>query len=573
LITIHWWEILGDKMKIIMKSKMNAKKLFNLFLALSLILVTFGFDYGFKVPTAEASDQKSLITPSDLSWLGAWKTPTSFNSYSYPILGLRYVNGERRFLFYEWGGGVGVPGDIVEMKAPTNPTFYTGADMANASAMIETRRWAAADWASSWMDDSNNYAQGSTVGAIYWDEANGLLWFSVYGPYSAGMNTPTWGAVQLLDTVKSGIYRNVGSKYGPWFYVTTNITGNPATYARAVNQWIVPVPSDEQSLVNGAKFLIGAGHTGYNGDAPWGPDLHVLTNFSTSMSNPVPMIKQLTEYGPLSPLTRRGLRRDGSHYYSTFEPGSQNEVVNGEGTWYGGMSNVKGVVWVDTGTKHGVVMFGAEAQGGVGYWHNNPKGDEPYPTIMDPTYPICTECNGPKSTEHYLWLRIFDPNQFAEVFAGTRVPYADTYNGLPGMRTIFEVNMRQNVTNGANIPIYYSVYPGAAQPKVDGPDTDNGGAVWDPIAQQIIWMQYGTAPGASALSFFSVNSSGGGTPPPPPPTTKPGDLNNDNKVDIFDYNLLVGNFGRTGSGIQGDIDLNGKVDIFDYNLLVGNFGR
>jgi len=54
---------------------------------------------------------------------------------------------------------------------------------------------------------------------------------------------------------------------------------------------------------------------------------------------------------------------------------------------------------------------------------------------------------------------------------------------------------------------------------------------------------------------------------------KQGDLNNDNRVDIFDYNILVGNFGRTGSGIVGDIDSNNKVDIFDYNTLVGNFGQ
>lgn len=51
-----------------------------------------------------------------------------------------------------------------------------------------------------------------------------------------------------------------------------------------------------------------------------------------------------------------------------------------------------------------------------------------------------------------------------------------------------------------------------------------------------------------------------------------GDLNADGKVNIFDYNILVGNFGKTGTNIQGDIDNNGKVDIFDYNVLVGNFG-
>lgn len=39
-----------------------------------------------------------------------------------------------------------------------------------------------------------------------------------------------------------------------------------------------------------------------------------------------------------------------------------------------------------------------------------------------------------------------------------------------------------------------------------------------------------------------------------------GDLNNDNKVDIFDYNLLVASFGN-------------PYTIFDYNQLVANFGK
>jgi hypothetical protein len=61
----------------------------------------------------------------------------------------------------------------------------------------------------------------------------------------------------------------------------------------------------------------------------------------------------------------------------------------------------------------------------------------------------------------------------------------------------------------------------------------------------------------------------------PTPTYLKGDLNHDGKVDIFDYNMLVGVFGKTGSpGFDvADIDRNGKVDIFDYNILVGNFGK
>jgi hypothetical protein len=53
----------------------------------------------------------------------------------------------------------------------------------------------------------------------------------------------------------------------------------------------------------------------------------------------------------------------------------------------------------------------------------------------------------------------------------------------------------------------------------------------------------------------------------------PGDANGDGKVDIFDYNLVVSNFGRTGADIPGDVNKDGKVDIFDYNLVITNFGK
>lgn len=51
-----------------------------------------------------------------------------------------------------------------------------------------------------------------------------------------------------------------------------------------------------------------------------------------------------------------------------------------------------------------------------------------------------------------------------------------------------------------------------------------------------------------------------------------GDINLNGRVDIFDYNILVSDFGKTGN-LTADIDANQKVDIFDYNILVANFGK
>jgi hypothetical protein len=73
----------------------------------------------------------------------------------------------------------------------------------------------------------------------------------------------------------------------------------------------------------------------------------------------------------------------------------------------------------------------------------------------------------------------------------------------------------------------------------------------------------------------SAKVTTGTGPSPTPISIKPGDLNDDGKVDIFDYNILVGDYGKIGSAgfVPSDIDKNGKVDIFDYNLLVANYGK
>jgi len=54
---------------------------------------------------------------------------------------------------------------------------------------------------------------------------------------------------------------------------------------------------------------------------------------------------------------------------------------------------------------------------------------------------------------------------------------------------------------------------------------------------------------------------------------KAGDIDKDGDIDIFDYNQLLTDFGKTGSGLTADLDNNSKVDIFDYNTLLTNFGK
>jgi len=67
----------------------------------------------------------------------------------------------------------------------------------------------------------------------------------------------------------------------------------------------------------------------------------------------------------------------------------------------------------------------------------------------------------------------------------------------------------------------------------------------------------------------------GGTPPAPPVTpiplseaAKKMDTNQDDKIDILDFNSLMVNWGREESSNIADFDDNGLVDIFDFNLLM-----
>jgi hypothetical protein len=59
------------------------------------------------------------------------------------------------------------------------------------------------------------------------------------------------------------------------------------------------------------------------------------------------------------------------------------------------------------------------------------------------------------------------------------------------------------------------------------------------------------------------------------PNSLPGDINLDHKVDLYDFNIIVSDFGKTGSAgfIPADINKDGKVNIFDYNVLVINFSK
>jgi hypothetical protein len=53
-------------------------------------------------------------------------------------------------------------------------------------------------------------------------------------------------------------------------------------------------------------------------------------------------------------------------------------------------------------------------------------------------------------------------------------------------------------------------------------------------------------------------------------TGKLGDLNDDNKVDIFDLSILLTRWGSNDT--TADLNHNGTVDIFDLSILLSHWG-
>lgn len=57
----------------------------------------------------------------------------------------------------------------------------------------------------------------------------------------------------------------------------------------------------------------------------------------------------------------------------------------------------------------------------------------------------------------------------------------------------------------------------------------------------------------------------------PSAALKTGDIDGNGSINIFDFNILVGDF--KGSNMRSDLNNDQKVDLFDFNILVSNFGK
>lgn len=276
---------------------------------------------------------KALLTASDLTWQGQAKIGAN-SAYGHPNLAIRYVGGQRRLL---WSGGqvagagtaYGYIRDIIEY---TEPTLSTSSSLAAVPAMTEVRRWT--DWTLAttvyeydrpFNTDASGYSNGIMLSSIYWDEANGVVWYTISQVYNS-VNIPFIGATALHDN-------GTVTKYGPWFWRSTTrvdytgLDGQPHTrdtgtnWHKQVFQGIVPVPSSAQSGMNGHKYMVWGSANAVVDIGNWGPGMESFSDLPALSTTALTALfassgrAKIADYGTTAGTNPYGCHRNTSYQW------------------------------------------------------------------------------------------------------------------------------------------------------------------------------------------------------------------------------------------------------------------
>ena len=414
---------------------------------------------------------KALIARSDLGWQGMCHAPDGGFSYNEGQVAVRYVGGERRLLMVKWhqkDATNGWAGNLVELRPPAL------AQTTDASqAMTVVREWARWHWVptGSLLTSLSN---GWEVGGLWWDESQQVVWYTLYPYYGPGVAMPFLGATRLNDN-------GTVSRYGPWYYVS------PTTDSfRKVCYWFVPIPASAQADCGGRRMAIGATAMGASGGSPtnWGPGLTALRLPDLASSGPVEAGLPLMDYSPGA----GGLAHPWFHcrrepdYASINSPqsGAIPAPIGREGFWQASADNATGVAWIETKTKHGLILIGQRVSHASWYGFPDSKNDLVSGVTVHASLPsaigVDTMMPSQGSTGYHSdgWQSAFwrfDPAQIREVGRGQRKASAD------GMRPTLLGQWHlqwTEIPRPLNHPYVYS---------------GHGTAVLDNATNQLVWVQ------------------------------------------------------------------------------------
>jgi hypothetical protein len=349
---------------------------------------------------------KALLRSSDLQYRGMWRLPdTDTGTYSFAEgpLAFRYVNGQRRWLTIPKKG----PYNIVELGEPST----LGDSPDTAPDMPEIRGWSGV------FNITATDANGFVIGGLWWDQQQGVLWYTVYPFYSPNVY-PFLGATRLNDNGSV-------TKYGMWSY------GGDGSSYKQVCQWIVPIPSSAQAAAGGRSVAIGAGVVSIGAACNFGPGLLAMTLPSLSSSGLVPEGRALMAYNS-------EVNPDQPDFYCKREPDysvikASDTIFNPKGStgfWAASLDAVSGYAWIETASKQGVLCLGRRGSGRM--WYGSPDAYGDGKLVDGAQYG-----NGFHAEFYTPSVWVFDPEELKAAGRGAIKPWKVAYKERANWKTLW----------------------------------------------------------------------------------------------------------------------------------------
>lgn len=449
------------------------------------------------VISAEAQTAKSLIQPSDLTFLGAFAGPSTVNGQTTTSgaeggIAYRNVNGEKRLL-------VTAGGKLYEIRVPSDSQLST----TNPSTVAQLVK----DWGST----------SALLGGGVWGQSRGITFdsatnrvYRVAGDYynvppGGDSKYPTLWSFRLNDA--TGLMDN---PEGPWG-TTKHPFKQTMSGVLMIPQWFA------NTYLGGKTLALGMGG-GYstltNGPASMGPSL-------TAVSKPegTPAMSHLSDTPlvgyPFSQGASWGTpdraRRDPNYDVtpnqipSTLQPnggwldGGKWDVQNGLGAWTSNDMIGANGIWIDTSNKHGVLFSAVNTIGDMFYYSSDVHWED---------------------LQHSWYM--YDPMDLVSVANGTKLEYQIQAAWRTPIQYPF-INYPINA-NKANI--------NHADPA--DPDWGDGlpfnanirGITFDPVENRLYVHRppFNSTPAYPSPVFLVYQLNGGGSPVPTPtpmPTPTP----------------------------------------------------
>lgn len=383
---------------------------------------------------------KSVLQPSDLSFLGYYRFPDSAignGFYMKPGVTTRTVGASKRvFTFGDYNAGV-YP--LLEFEIPASAPNTT---MGSAAFLTLVKNWGDVRTGHTITDGGTNAFQ---IGGLYWDESRNAVWWTYADAYVPTQVHPSLSCTVLNDGA------GTSQSFGPWRFSVGG--GNMAVSA------MTPIPAAFTSASTPGKTVAikGAMKSGV-AQSPFGPNLYAFGLFDPVTTPANTATDGLFTITPTS-LVQHDLShkktRDTRYKTCGWTSNAYNcalgqPLTAGTSDWGGTDSataesdNVIWACWIDTPTKHGLLFGGylcttptgytapGDADGYVHKWY----GNYVHGTASGSGYADNACCHGQPDPywgstgpgNHYVhplgW--IYNPNDLAGPAAGTVNPWALT---------------------------------------------------------------------------------------------------------------------------------------------------